>query len=319
MNERGWIAPRIQRKDLEGPLFAEWRLRAWMRIHEAADWNTGEVLKAGRELALLNGASRSTFERWLVELENEGYLRRSRVGEAVREGRVLVVAAIADRESLWDNARDKDGTNDGTIRGTKKSSNGNGKSHASGTKSGTNDGTKAGQSVGHVLSKEKEEVSITVPSEPCAGGEQDLFGGQPPAPPPAPSEPEPEKPAVVARRVVSLFHDLSKAHGGNGVSGTIWGAQQKMAETALNNGLSEEQATEALRWGWREEYQRTRLRAHGMKVLMDVWSAWVEHTGGANGRNGNGRNGTGGASGNGAAVETGTGTVYLNNGRWERR
>jgi hypothetical protein len=332
----GWYSVRFYEQDIASGLFDDWRTLAWRQLYECADISTGAVRLTVREMALRWNTSVGGVERWLTALSDTGRnIRLEKIGPTAREGRRIIVLDIEERAQKRAGAsrnkdRNKAGTTDGTRGGTRNPSKGNGNHTTDGTNSGTPDGTMLEHDLECVYRSKNYDVGVTIPAVSSAEGDGDLFGlSQPPAqaPPPTPEAPVAadagsENANAVAVRVVGVFHELSKAGGGNGVSSGDWAAQTKMTATAIRKGLTEQEATDALKWGMRVEYQRRRLRAHGMKVLRDVWSEWVEETGGSNGRNGNGRNGFGGASGNGDSPEAGTagaGTVIIHNGRWERR
>jgi hypothetical protein len=320
----GWYSVRYFKQDIDNGLFDDWRTLAWRNLYELADIQTGEVRLTVREMADMWGTSVGSAERWLTALAATGRnIRMERSGDTHRHGRTIVVLDVEERalsraEKAWNKDGNKDGTIGGTIGGTKKASNAKAKRHSGGTKVGTDDGTKAEQSLGHVYRSTPYDEVLTVPSEQCAEGEADLFGhGAPPQPlvvePPAQDESK-----AAAQRIVGLFHELSKAGGGRGVSQEDRPAQLRMAASAVRKGdMSESAACEAVRWGMGKEYQRRRLRAEGMKVLRYVWSEWIEETGG---ENGNGRSGAGAAAGNGGTPKAGAGAFpVLVNGRWERR
>jgi hypothetical protein len=184
-----------------------------------------------------------------------------------------------------------------------------------------------------------DKTTLTVPTEPSAPvaprPDADLFGESLEAVPQSkapPKEAPKEQPAevdaasAVAQRVVALFHDLSKSTGGNGVAQSEWGGQRKIAANAVRSrGIDEESALGALRWGMRDAYWRQRLRAQGLKLLQDVWSAWIEENLGkanGNGRNGNGTGGvargSAGSQGESGAGQGGERKPVVVNGRWER-
>lgn len=162
MSPRGWFAARIERADYAGALFTGWRLRAWMDLNCWADFETGEVRRSGREMTMEWNASVGGVERWLKDMEEAGYVRMNRPGDAARSGRILVVCDIADRAlQEWSNPRSKTGAK----RGAKKSSS-DADNHPP---RGANGGAKVEQSVEHVLSNSNQELNLpTNPSGSAA-------------------------------------------------------------------------------------------------------------------------------------------------------
>lgn len=162
MSTRGWFAARIERADYAGALFVGWRLRAWMDLNCWADFETGEVKKSGRELAIEWDTSHRSVERWFRELADAGYVRLNRLGEVAKSGRILVVVDVENRRfNPRHNARHK---ND-TKRDTKKAS----KDAENRPVGDSMRDTKVTQSATHVLSNSNQELNLPTNPSGSAG------------------------------------------------------------------------------------------------------------------------------------------------------
>jgi hypothetical protein len=265
----------------------------------------GEVLFSAREASLWWRCTEKAVRVTMEWLESEGLIAYPEGKQHRRMFRVSMVTYFGDVEQ--EGARK--GATKGATKGARKGASNPLQGDALGDLRAQQKAQQRAQAgaqgkAQHIEDQKIEHEKITtVPSEQCAEGEADLFGEGQPSPT---AVVESENATTIAQRIVTLFHELSKASGGKGVSSEDWPTQRKMAASAVRKGLSETEAGDAIRWGMANEYQRRRLRAEGMKVLRYVWSEWVEETGEeSNGRN---RVGAGGAGNAGGETGAGSGT-----------